>query len=310
VRHPGHAAPVNDAWKSIAALAAEQHEVVSREQVLSHGASQWSLRRQIANGQLLPIGTRTYRFAGTALTWHGQLQAGLLDLGPEALVSARSAAALHGLDGFAPGPLEFYVPRVHRDRRTVGRVRSGPVVPLLDRTRVAGLAVTTAALTVIHLAGLESVQAVGNAVDSAVRLGLVTPELVQRRLAVHRRGNLAGVRLLDDVLAEAGVESYLERRFLRLVRTAGLPEPALQRSYRHGTRHVARVDFDFAPLPVIVEVGGQKGYLTRRERQRQERRRTALQLLGKVIYFFTYEDVTDDAPYVADTIRAALELAS
>jgi hypothetical protein len=106
------------------------------------------------------------------------------------------------------------------------------------------------------------------------------------------------------------VESWLERRFLALIRSAGLPRPAVQRTYRRDGRHVARVDFDFAPAPVIVEVGGQKGYLTTRERQRQGRRRNELHLLGKVPYFFCYEDVTEEPGYVAATVRAALAATS
>ncbi|HKA04758.1 MAG TPA: type IV toxin-antitoxin system AbiEi family antitoxin [Acidimicrobiales bacterium] len=247
---------------------------------------------------------------GTRLTWHGQLNAGLLDLGPDALIAGRSAAALHGLDHFAPGPLEFVVPRDHRDRRTVGVVRATSTIPRLDRARVDGLAVTSAALTIIQLAAHTSRHDVANALDSAIQLGLTTPDVVRRRFAAHRHRGLPGTALLDDVLAEAGVQSYLERRFLRLVRAAGLPEPALQRVYRRGTRHVAPVDFDFAPLPVIVEVGGPKGYLTGRERQRQERRRSQLQLLGKVIYVFTNEDVADDSSYVVTTLRAALDVAA
>jgi hypothetical protein len=301
---------MNEALRAVAARATRQHGVVTRPQALAQGVSRWSFQRHVVNGLLVPVGTHTYQFAGTALTWHGRLQAGLLDLGPDALVAQRSAAALHGLDGFEPGPLEFVVSRVHRDRRTVGPVHSGAAIPTLDRSRVDGLAVTSAALTIIQLAAGGSRRDVANALDSAVRLGLVTPDVVQRRLAVHRHGGLAGAPLLDQLLADAGVESFLERRFLRLVRRAGLPDPALQRVYRHGSRLVARVDFDFAPMPVVVEVGGQRGYLTRRERQRQERRRTELQLLGKIIYFFAYEDVTEDPSYVVTTLRAALGFAS
>jgi hypothetical protein len=299
---------MNDALRTIAALAAEQHEVVSRAQILSRGVSRSAFQRHAADGRLLPVGTHTYRFAGTALTWRGQLQAGLLDLGPDALVGGRAAAALHRLDGFEPGPLEFVVPRTQRERRTVGDVRSGPPVPILDRTRVDGLAVTSPALTVIHLSANASRREVANALDSAVRLGLLTADVVRGRLVVHRGHRLVGAPVLDEVLAEAGVESYLERRFLRLVRQAGLPEPALQRVHRRGSRLVARVDFDFAPLPIVVEVGGQLGYLTRTERQRQERRRSELQLLGRIVYFFTYEDVTADSSYVVATLRSALEV--
>lgn len=73
---------------------------------------------------------------------------------------------------------------------------------------------------------------------------------------------------------------------------------------------MARVDFDFDPAPVIVEVGGRRGYLSLDERRRQERRRNQLQLLGRTVYFFTTEDVVEDAPYVLDTVRRGLGLAA
>lgn len=162
----------------------------------------------------------------------------------------------------------------------------------------------------IQLAADDTRDEVAAALHSAVRFGRTTPAVVQRRLAAVRHQGRPGLAVLDDVLADAGIQSWLERRFVRPVRAAGLPTPAVQRVDRRDGRHVARVDFDFAPLPVIVEVGGQKGYLTRRERQRQERRRTELQLLGKVVYFFTYEDVTADVAYVIGTLHCAPDLAS
>jgi very-short-patch-repair endonuclease len=238
------------------------------------------------------------------------LRAGLLDLGTDALLAGRAVAALYRLDGFTEGPLEFFVPRWQRDRSTTGLVRSGPAVAPTDRATVEGFAVTSAALTIIHLAAHASRREVANALDSATRLRLVTPDSVQRRLDSLRHRGVGGIAMLDDVLREAGVESWLERRFLELVRSAGLPEPALQRIYKRGTQHVARVDFDFAPASIVVEVGGQKGYLTREERQRQERRRSQLQLLGKIVYFFSHEDVAADPRYVMDTLRAALERAA
>ena len=61
---------------------------------------------------------------------------------------------------------------------------------------------------------------------------------------------------------------------------------------------------------MIAEVGGRRGYMSADERRRQERRRNQLQLMGKVVYFFTTEDVVDAAGYVAATIGAALRRAA
>jgi hypothetical protein len=214
------------------------------------------------------------------------------------------------LDGFGEGPLEFVVPRSDRGRNTAGVVRSARNLVAADRVTVDGLPCTNAALTVIHLAGFAGRQATANALDSAMRLRLLSSETVLCRLTETRAPGVAGIELLDELLVDAGVESWLERRFLALLRSAGLALPELQRVYRRDGRHVARVDFDFAPWPVVVEVGGQKGYLTTRERQRQERRRNELHLLGKAVYFFSYEDVTEEPGYVAATVRSALAATS
>jgi hypothetical protein len=106
------------------------------------------------------------------------------------------------------------------------------------------------------------------------------------------------------------VQSWLERQFLGLTKSARLPRPRIQRTYRRDGAHVARVDFDFDPVPLIIEVGGRKGYLSFDERRRQERRRNELQLLGKVVYFFTTEDVVEDGGYVLGTVRDALAAAA
>jgi hypothetical protein len=301
---------MKDADRILAALAATQHGAFSREQAYEHGFDRWAISRRQRDGLLIRMGTNSFGFAGTSVGWYALLSAGLLDLGDGAVIAGRAAVALHGLDGSTPGTLEFYVPRAHRRRRTTGLVRSGPELALVDRCRIDGLAVVTATMAIIQLAADGTRDELTNAIDSGVRLGRTTPDVLRRRLAAVRYPGRPGLRLLDDVLLDAGVQSWLERRFLRLVRSAGLPTPAVQQVYRRGGRHVARVDFDFAPWPVIVEVGGQKGYLTTQERQRQERRRNQLQLMDKIIYFFTYQDITADVPYVIDTLRTALSRAS
>ena len=50
---------------------------------------------------------------------------------------------------------------------------------------------------------------------------------------------------VQHALIDAGVESWLERRFLELIREAGLPRPECQVIFRDGSRTVARVDFLF-----------------------------------------------------------------
>jgi hypothetical protein len=301
---------MNDADRRLADLARQQRQVFTHQHALTVGLTHNGIRRRIDAGAFVMVGTRSMTFAGVALDWRGQLQAGLFDLGPGTLVSAESAAALHDLDGFGEGPLVYLVCRQLKDRRTIGTVTSSPSISLLDRTKVDGLDVTSGTRTVVELVGRVSYDRLGNALDSACRKHLTAAAVVDRRLTELGRQGRAGVSDLERLMRMAGVESWLERAFLVVVKRAGLPQPQLQRVYRHDGVHVARVDFDFAPLPVVVEVGGKRGYLSSAERQRQERRRNELQLLGKVIYFFTTEDVVGDQDYVVRTLSTALSVAS
>ncbi len=288
-------------------LAARQHQVFSRVQARAAGLSASALSRRVGAGQLIACGTSALHHPGTTLTYRGRLMAGLLDLGSEALVSGRAAAHLHGLDGFGEGPLEFLVPRQQRNRRTSGTVTS-TLAPLsrLDRGLVDGLRCTSPTRTIIELLAHASVDEAGDALASATRQRLTAPAAVQRRLGELGRVGRAGAAALDRLARAGAVESGLERAFLRLVERAGLPTPMLQRRYELAGAGVARVDFEYTTVPIVVEVGGRRGYLSREERQRQERRRNALQLAGKTIYFFTRDDVFDDPAYVVATLVAAL----
>ena len=114
--------------------------------------------------------------------------------------------------------------------------------------------------------------------------------------------------MLEQILGISGVESKLERDFLRLIRRAGLPEPDAQVVHRDGGRTIARVDFRFDSL--IVEVAGHGTHATRRQRQRDAQRHTELTLAGLTVLTFTYEDVHERPAWILEQVRRALQLAA
>lgn len=302
---------MNEIDRHLAELAKRQHQVFSREQAAAAGLNRSAVSRRVRSGLYVALGTNSLCFAGTDVGFRGRLTAGLFDLGPDALVSGRSAAALLELDGFNEGPCEYLVPRDQRHRTVPGVVTSSPDITRLDRTQVDGIRCTSGTRTVVQLILTRtSEREVGNALDSGSRRGLTAPSVVQRRLDEMGTQGRPGIAVFNRVMESAGVQSWLERQFLSLVKAAGLPKPALQRTYRADGEHIARVDFDFAPTPVVVEVGGRRGYLSLDERRRQERRRNALQLEGRTIYFFTTEDVIEDGSYVIDTVRRSISNAA
>ena len=172
-----------------------------------------------------------------------------------------------------------------------------------DRMHVDGLPCTTPTRTIIDLAAsaiprrrLEA------AIDSAVRSGATSPIVLARRLDEHTG---AGAAVLRRLLPDSGGHSPLERRFLALMRGAGLPRPTPQVVHRGDGRTYARVDFLFEP-DVVVEVSGRRGHASDAERANDARRRNELQDAGRRVFEFTTADVFERPAYVVTTMRSRL----
>jgi hypothetical protein len=275
-------------------------------QAFDCGLSHRQLRGRVDTGRYERLGPRVLRVAGAPPTWEQSLLAGLLDLGGGAVVSHRAAAALYAFDGFAAGAVEFTVERARHGVRSPWAVHTTRVLGPADRGMVGRLPCTSASRTVIDLAARSGVAEVERAMDSAIRDGLTSPAYLRRRLSVVRGRGRSGVRLLDVLLPDAGGHSPLERDFLALLRRAGLPRPRCQVVYKRDGRTVARVDFDFAPRPVVTELSGRRGHASDAERAKDARRRNELQALGLVVLEFTTDDVARRPDHVLATLRRHL----
>jgi hypothetical protein len=101
---------MDDRFVALAAAAANQHGVFTTTMARALGVSDRLRHEWLELGWIEALGPHTFRFAGAPTTWKMSLAAALGNLGPEARISGRSAAALHHLDGFEPGPAEIWVP--------------------------------------------------------------------------------------------------------------------------------------------------------------------------------------------------------
>ncbi len=232
---------------------------------------------------------------------------GLLSLGPAAVVSHEAAARLHRFDRCLPEAVEFTVPRTRRNADIPFPVHSTGLLPPIDRVKVAGYPCTSATRTIIDLArGRIPKVRLEAAIDSAVRSQASSPLVLERRLADLRGPGRWGARKLDELLLDSGGHTLLERRFLQLMRTAGLPSPRTQVVHRRGGRTFARVDFIFEEQSVVVEVSGRKGHASDAERAKDAQRRNELQDVGRKIYEYTYHQVTREPDYVIRTMHERL----
>jgi very-short-patch-repair endonuclease len=230
------------------------------------------------------------------------VRAGSMSLGRNAALYGRTSARWWGLDGFDDDDVELVVPRTRRSL--------DPTVTLHTTTRWdpgdllvhRGVRTTSATRTVIDLAtSRESTRSIERAIDSAVRLRLMSIPRLTKRMSELAAGR-PGIQLLRELLLDSGGESILERRFLRLVRDARFPRPECQVIYSPGGR-VMRVDFEFQEVNVVVEVSGRLGHASDRDRQKDARRRNALQQMGKTVLEFTTVDVVSAPDYVSTTLQ-------
>jgi very-short-patch-repair endonuclease len=287
---------------SLIDLATNQYGVVSRHQLTAAGIDRQRLYRLVHAGRLEPKGTSCFGFAGQPETWRQLLTVGTLDLGDRSLVAGRSAAALLGLDGFPEGPLAFLTARDRRNRTTVGTVHSNGRIELIDRAVVEGFACTSAARTIVDLAAEVTETELGNAVDSALRLGWTSELFLRRQLRRLRHRGRTGVRLLDRVLDGAGGHSWLERQFLALVRQAGLERPTCQRIHEADGRFVARTDFTWDGPMIVAELNGHRTHSSRQQLARDAQRHGELGSLGWLVLTFTYAHVTAEPAWVLSVL--------
>ncbi len=288
-------------------LAADQDGLITAEQLRSHGVTAWTQRRLVADGWIFRLAPRVYALRGAPDTHRRRLRCGLLCLGERSWVSFEAAAALHGLDRSRPHAVEFTIERSRRPPLLPFAVHTTRRLDPIDHVVVDGFRVMSATRTVFDLALARAhPHRIEAAMDSAVRLQLSSPEVLARRLESLRGSGRWGCRRVEEMLTDSGGHTHLERRFLELVREAGLPTPRKQVVFRTGDRHIARVDFFFAEFQMVVEVSGQLGHASPTERARDAQRRNELQDVGVRVFEYTFDDVTKRSDMVRRTLLARL----
>lgn len=288
-------------------VAARQHGVISLRQLAELEVSRSQLRTAIKRHLFVEAAPRVYAVVGAPDTLEQRQQIALLSLGPDAVLSHETAARLHGFDRCQPDVIELTVPRRQHGVRAPFRIHTTNRLPAIDRVTVDQWPVTSATRTVIDLARTRvSDVRLAAAIDSAVRSGASSPTILATRLQALRGPGCWGATRLDRLLIDAGGHTLLERRFLKLMRTAGLPRPTTQLVHRANGRTYARVDFCFEGQSIVVEVSGRNGHSSPSERARDAQRRNELQDAGRRVYEFTYEHVFNDGAHVQCAMRERL----
>ena len=298
--------------RNINDIAQAQRGLVTRADLRAAGVTRAQRIRLQREGTLAAIGRQTFELGGLPADPRRPLLAACLDTG--GILSHRSAAWLHGFGAEPDGLPEVLVGRRGcPNEASLARIHTTTWLPLDDRHCVDGIPCTSVARTLFSLAGLVPevpLDLVRGAVDEAIRTGKASDNWLWWRLEKLRCRGRSGVSVFEAVLsARAGgelTESWLEREFLRLLRSALLPAPVCQRRIRANGAFVARVDFLYEDFGIVIEVTGARGHSSRDQRAADARRRNHLSTLGYLVLEFTYEQVVGEPDAVFAELHQAL----
>ncbi len=277
-------------------MAARQFGRVSRAQMLDHGIDKSAIERWVHQGYLHRVHPGVYAVGHIADSIEGDLAAALLYAGRGAMLSHASAAWWWGLIDQMPSKIHVTV---------AGRRRSARAVVVHDRRMRARawhkrLPVTSVVDTLVDFAATASLPRVRRALAEADYQQLLTVEHVAAALVRGRRG----AANLRDALARhqprlALTRSRLERAFLALCESAGLPMPEINATVGRMT-----VDAVWRRERVAVELDGFRAHRTRAQLEGDRRRELRLRALGFTVARYVEDQVVGDVQLVVRDLTA------
>lgn len=171
-----------------------------------------------------------------------------------------------------------------------------------DVTRRLSIPVTGIVRTMVDQAARLDRAAVERMINEADRLGLVGPEELRKALDVRRKERgLPRLREALDLRTFRLTDSELERQFLALIRSTGLPLPLT------GQRlNGFKTDFYWPALGLVVETDGLTYHRTAAQQARDRVRDQAHTAAGLTPLRFTHAQVRFEAEQVAETLRVVV----
>jgi predicted transcriptional regulator of viral defense system len=295
-----------DPDRTIAALAANQHGLVSRAQLLRLGLGRREVQYRVETGRLLPVRRGVYAAGHRPRSAPARWMAAVLAVGDDAVLSHRSAAALWGLTRQDPVRVDITVPRALR--RTAGIALHRTAVARDEVRRRDGVPLTSIPRTLLDLAAVLDRHRLRRVVEQAETLRLADHASLDDLLRRHPRR--AGAPALRAILAEgltgAGVSrSELEERFQAFLDARALPRPRQNAPVRTPTR-TFEADFVWTKERVIAELDGHAFHSHREAFERDRLRDRSLQAAGWRVVRVTWRQLGRDPKALAADLKRLL----
>lgn len=288
--------------EAILALAAGQHGIVTRAQVLAAGVTSSGLDRRIRLGRVRALHAGVY-LVGPVHTTFASAMAGVLACGDRSVVSHRTASALwvQVPQPDAAAVVDVIVPG--GDRRRPGlRVHLVRALRSDEVTSLQAIPITTPARTLLDLASAVSARELERAVVEVLGRRLATRTSVTELLDRHRAHR--GARRLRALLGDrVGVpaRSEAEKRFRSLLGKARLPAPEMN-------VQVAGIEVDFLwrAERLVVEVDGVAFHSTTGRFESDRRRDLALAAVGLRVIRVSWQQLVKEPEATLVRIGQAL----
>jgi very-short-patch-repair endonuclease len=283
-------------------IAAAQHGAIKSSQL---GITSATIARWVRAGRLYRKYRGVYAYGHPHLSREGEWMAAILAAGEGSALAGWCAVALMRVTKREPREIDVVAPG-HRRAQAGFRLRTCRNLDPRDVTVVDGIPVTTVPRTLIDLSDDgEDADDLALMMHEAAHLGKFN--LLAMRAARARANGRHNVAVFDAALrlhlsGSAGTRSRLEKRFKRLVRGAGLPEPRMNTI-------VNGFEVDAYWPGLCVEIDG-PNHRRPRTKTDDRIRDAALQAAGYAVLRFTEDDVELEPAKILTSLQPSITSAT
>jgi very-short-patch-repair endonuclease len=277
---------------AVADLAARQHGVVARAQLLALGLDAGAITYRVKAGRLHPVHRGVYAVGHRPPSPLATAMAAVLACGPDALLSHRSAGALWRIlprwpvrsDVTAPTSRRHPGVHVHRS-------------PHADATTHYGIRVTTPLRTLVDLADVLPPKRLTRALNEAQVQRLTTPQELATLLTRY-----PGRRTAQLTPERGATKSDLEDDFTRFLKRHKLPLPE-----RNQTIAGHEVDAVYRDHHLVIELDSRQFHATPQAFEQDRDRDADLLNAGFPTIRITHHRLTHHAAHEAARLGQILE---
>ena len=288
----------------------QQHGLISRRQARKIGMTDDQITWRSKTGRWVRAGKGVYRHATAPETPLSRLLAACLAC--NGVASHRSAAALHGIDGYRLDRLEAVVPWKRKPIIKGVELHRTTQMPLTKPVTRDGIPCTWIGRTVLDVAAVVSPEQLDHTIDAVLRQGLLRLSDLFTVLVTHSRQGRTGCGPLREALAERWGDSTVplsawSRMVLDLLVDYGLARPTMEyRIVDPSGEFLAQVDLAYPRHRVAIELDSKQWHLNSVSFERDPRRRNALTVFGWTVLTFTWSDYVDRPGQLCATVAGVL----